>query len=290
MRSLTKTDAASSALMSAFASGMAEAMAVRRAGLSAKAARAEAEMSIKARAEFLANMNHELRTPLNAIIGFATMLKEGDSYKLTAEQRETYADYVLQSADLLLSHINTLLEAAALDGGELSLEPDAVDLAAALGDAVGRAKIAAEAAKVAIDIKSEGAAANGWGDAIRIGQALDHVVRTAVKFSPEGSRILVRALTGDDGWGEIAVRDRGPGMTSDEIEKALLAFEGPHKGLDRSFAGPGIGLAIAKTFVEMQGGRFSVKSKIGEGTLVRIALPPPQAARAARGDEMKLAG
>ena len=290
MRTLSKFDSASSTLISAFASGMGEAMAVRRASNMARAARAEAEMSIKARAEFLANMNHELRTPLNAIIGFTTMLKEGDSYKLTAEQRGNYADYVLQSADLLLSHINTLLEAAALDGGELTLEPAAIDLSAALQDATARAKIAADAGKVSIDIKSDGAAANGWGDAIRIGQALDHVIRTAVKFAPEGSRILVRASTGDDGWGEIAVRDRGPGMSADEIEKALLAFEGPHKGLDRSFAGPGIGFAIAKTFVEMQGGRFSVKSKLGEGTLVRIALPPPQAADVALSDEMKLAG
>lgn len=290
MRTLTKYISAPSALMSAFATGMGEAMAVRRAGNMARAARAEAEMLIKARAEFLANMNHELRTPLNAIIGFATMLKEGDSYRLTPEQRDNYADYVLQSADLLLSHINTLLEAAALDGGELSLEPAAIDLTAALNDAVTRSKIAADAAKVSIDIKSDGPAAKGWGDTIRIGQALDHIVRTAVKFSPEGSRILVRALMSDDGWGEIAVRDRGPGMTAEEIEKALLAFEGAHRGLDRSFAGPGIGLAIAKTFVDLQGGRFSVKSKIGEGTLVRIALPPPQAASVAQDDEMKLAG
>ena len=290
MRTLSKFDSASSTLMSAFASGMGEAMAVRRADNIARAARAEAEMSIKARAEFLANMNHELRTPLNAIIGFATMLKDDEAYKLSAEQRSSYADYVLQSADLLLSHINTLLEAAALDGGELSLEPDAIDLCAALNDAVTRAKIAADAAKVTIDIKSDNAPAKGWGDAIRIGQALDHIVRTAIKFAPEGSRILVRALPSDDDWGEIAVRDRGAGMTPEEIEKALRAFEGAHRGLDRSFAGPGIGLAIAKTFIEMQGGRFSVKSKIGEGTLVRIALPPPQAATATQSDEMKLAG
>jgi two-component system cell cycle sensor histidine kinase PleC len=290
MRTETKFNSASSTLMSAFASGMAEAMAVRRAGMMAKAARAEAEMSIKARAEFLANMNHELRTPLNAVIGFATMLKEGEAYKLTDEQRETYAGYILQSADLLLSHINTLLEAAALDGGALSFEPDAVDLSAALDEAVKRAKIAADAAKVSIDIKSDGAAAQGWGDNIRTGQALDHIIRTAIKVSPEGSRILVRALADSEGWAEIAVRDRGPGMSEGEIEKALTAFQETHRGLDRSFAGPGIGLAIAKTFVELQGGRFSVKSKIGEGTLVRIALRPPQAAAAAQDDEMKLAG
>ncbi|MFZ5617886.1 MAG: sensor histidine kinase [Pseudomonadota bacterium] len=276
--------------MAAFASDMAEAMAVRRAALEAKAARAEAEMSIKARAEFLANMNHELRTPLNAIIGFGTMLKEGEAYKLTAEQRETYADYVLQSADLLLNHINTLLEAAALDGGELTIEPGAIDLSAALEDAVKRARIAADAAKVVIEVKSDAGTAAGWGDPIRLGQAIDHIIRTAIKFSPEGARILVRASIEKDGWAEIAVRDRGEGMTAEAIEKALAAFQETHRGLDRSFAGPGVGLAIAKTFVELQGGRFSLKSKIGEGTLVRIALPPPKAVGAALKDEMKLAG
>lgn len=291
MRSLTTGKSATSSLMSAFANDMAEAMAARRAGMTAKAARAAAEVSIKARAEFLANMNHELRTPLNAIIGFTTMLKDGEAYKLSAEQRDTYADYVLQSADLLLSHINTLLEAAALDSGELTLDSAAIDLTDALSEAVKRAKIAADAAKVSLEVKSEGEAATGWGDAIRTGQAIDHVVRTAIKFAPEGSRILVRAAIDAEGWAEIAVRDRGPGLAPEEIEKALTAFEETHRGLDRSFAGPGIGLAIAKTFVEMQGGRFTIKSRVGEGTLIRISLPPPQAdAPAAASDDIKLAG
>jgi len=293
MRSLGKFESNSSSLMSAFASGMAEAMAVRRAGLTAKAARAEAEASIKARAEFLANMNHELRTPLNAIIGFTTMLKEGAQYNLSAEQRDSYADYVLQSADLLLSHINTLLETAALDGGEVAMEPASIDLPKALEDAVDRAKIAAAAAKVTLDVKPDpdGASAIGWGDPVRTGQALDHVIRTAIKFSSEGGRILVRTLIDQQGWGEIAVRDRGPGMSAEEIGRALSAFAETHRGLDRSFAGPGVGLAIAKTFVELQGGRFSIKSKLGEGTLVRIALPPPVAdAKPTADEEMKLAG
>ena len=286
MRALSEKS--TSSLMASFAAGMAEAMAVRRAALEAKAARAEAEMSIKARAEFLANMNHELRTPLNAIIGFGTMLKEDAAYRLTAEQRDAYADYILQSADLLLGHINTLLETAALDGGELTLEPAPINLSEALDDGVARAKIAADAGKVIIDLKSATSAVRGWGDAVRVSQAIDHVLRTAIKFSPEGSRILVRASTEKDGWAEIAVRDRGPGMGPDVVDKALNAFQETHRGLDRSFAGPGVGLAIAKTFVELQGGRFFIKSKPGEGTLVRIALPPPKAATAS--GEMKLAG
>ncbi len=278
MRALTRTDRTTSSLMADFAAGMAEAAAVRRAGLEAKAARAEAEMSIKARSEFLANMNHELRTPLNAIIGFASMLKDTTTYALSDEQRGAYADYVLQSADLLLGHINTLLEAAALDGGDLALDPAEIDLSVALSDAVKRAKVAADAGKVGFDAKSDDAAAMAWGDPVRLSQALDHIIRTAIRVSPEGARILVRAARDKDGWPEIAVRDRGPGLSPEELNQALTAFNETHRGLDRSFAGPGIGLAIAKTFIELQGGRFSIKSRPGEGTLVRIALAPPKAA------------
>ena len=284
MRTLTRNDRTTSSLMADFAAGMAEAAAVRRAGLEANAARAAAEMSIKARSEFLANMNHELRTPLNAIIGFASMLKDTGTYALSDDQRGAYADYILQSADLLLNHIDTLLEAAALDGGDVALDPAPIDLAAALADAVKRAKIAADAAKVAFELKEEAGPATGWGDPVRLSQALDHILRTAVRSSPEGARILVRASAGADGWAEVAVRDRGQGLTPEEIDRALTAFSEVHRGLDRSFAGPGIGLAIAKSFVELQGGRFAVKSRPGEGTLVRIALPPPAAAG------MRLAG
>jgi signal transduction histidine kinase len=275
-------------LITGYALRMAETMALRRAELEARNAHAEAERSIKARSEFLANMNHELRTPLNAIIGFGTMLKDVDNYDLAPEQRVTYAEYILQSADLLLGHINTLLEAAALDGGELSLEPGVIDMSAILAEAVKRAKIAADSAKVSIDVKPVEETVSGWGDNVRIGQAIDHVIRTAIKFSPQNSRILVRSVVDERGWAEIAVRDRGEGLAPEMVDKALSAFAGVNRGLDRSFAGPGIGLAIAKTFVEIQGGRFSIKSRVGEGTLVRIALPPP---RADAGDgEVRLAG
>jgi len=275
-------------LMADFAGRMAEALAVRRAALDAQAARAEAELLIKTRSEFLANMNHELRTPLNAIIGFGSMLRDSATYPLTDEQRSAYAEYILQSADLLLDHINTLLEAAALDGGELSLEPAPMDLASALEQAVARAAIFAASRSVEIDVKGGGAAAAAWGDATRLGQAVDHVLRTAVKLSPEGGKVLARAARDEHGWPEIAVRDRGEGLSPEALDQALSAFRQLHRGLDRSFAGPGIGLAIAKTFVELQGGRFQIKSRLGEGTLVRIALPPPKSIAPA--EDVRLAG
>ncbi|MEQ8935498.1 MAG: HAMP domain-containing sensor histidine kinase [Amphiplicatus sp.] len=261
-------------LIANYSAKFAEALAVRQAELQARTARAEAELSIRARSEFLSNMNHELRTPLNAIIGFATMLRDSDSYPLGEEQRRTYADYVLQSADLLLGHINTILEAAALDGGAVEITKQMIDFEEALDAAIGRAAIAANAAEVAIARKGPKTGAIGWGDAQRFGQALDHLLRLAIKVSPKGARIFVRASIGDQGWPEIAIRDHGPGHDGAAIAQALSAFDDVHRGLDRSFAGPGIGLAIAKTFIEMQGGRFRIDSKMGAGAIARVSLPP----------------
>ncbi|NJM36243.1 MAG: hypothetical protein HC850_17855, partial [Rhodomicrobium sp.] len=137
-------------LIASYSAKLAEAFAVRRAALDARSARAEAELSIRARSEFLSNMNHELRTPLNAIIGFATMLRDSETYTLTDEQRRSYADYVLQSADLLLGHINTILETAALDGGSVEMARTEIDFAEALELAASRAAITADAAEVKI--------------------------------------------------------------------------------------------------------------------------------------------
>lgn len=276
MRALNPFAIHEGALIGAYSTRLAEAAAVRRAELEARAARAEAEMSIRARSEFLSNMNHELRTPLNAIIGFSTMLRDYDVYPMSDEQRRTYAEYIIQSADLLLGHINTILEMAALDSGSVEMHAGELDLAEIVAGAVTRAGVAAGAAKVKIENKTAKGEIASWGDSQRIGQAVDHLLRTALHVSPEGGRILVRASAADGRWPEIAVRDYGAGFSRDEIKAALSAFDEVHRGLNRSFAGPGVGLAVAKTFIEMQGGIFEIKSKAGEGTIVRIMLPPAE--------------
>jgi two-component system cell cycle sensor histidine kinase PleC len=160
-----------------------------------------------------------------------------------------------------------------------------VDLSEIVAGAVTRAAVAASAAKVTIENKTAKGEIAGWGDAQRIGQAVDHLLRTALHVSSGGGRILVRASVADGRWPEIAVRDYGAGFSRDEIRAALSAFDEVHRGLNRSFAGPGVGLAVAKTFVEMQGGIFEIKSKAGEGTIVRIMLPPAEAPSRAAAQE-----
>ncbi|WP_428409609.1 sensor histidine kinase [Hyphococcus sp.] len=277
MPALTGKNQSSASRLAEYGARMGELLIRRRAELEARAARIEAELAIKARSEFLANMNHELRTPLNAIIGFATMLRDGEDYSLSAEQQRTYAEYILQSADLLLGHINTLLEVAALESGRVEINEEPIDFASLLEDAVKRAQVRAEAAGVALKLQRETDEICGWGDPERFAQALDHLIQTAVKLSHEGGAVHLRACLNTQGWAEIAVRDEGDGLTKDELAEALEAFKELHRGLDRSFLGPGVGYAVAKTFVEMQGGRFFIESREGQGTLARISLPQAEA-------------
>lgn len=277
MRALSLLPTSEGSLIADYASRMSETLLRNRANMEVRAARAEAENSIKARSEFLANMNHELRTPLNAIMGFASMLRDGAAYELEEERRVEYAEYILQSADLLLGHINTILEVAALESGGIELSRDDMALDDILGEALTRLEIRAKAAGVKVIRRDNGDLISACGDPIRAGQAVDHILQAAINGCSEGGRILVRASHDEKGRPEIAVRDDGDGLTQAEIDEALDAFTEVHRGLDRAFNGPGIGYAIAKSFVEIQGGQFHIKSRKGKGTLVRIVLPKPAA-------------
>lgn len=273
MRALQLFHLSEGSLLADYSSLMSEQLVRRRAAAEVREAREEMAAAEKAHAEFLANMNHELRTPLNAIMGFATMLRDGGEFELGDEKRGEYAEYILQSADLLLGHINTILEVAALESGDMELSADEYDAGLLLTEATARAKIRADAAGVEILRRGETDNIMAWGDRIRAGQAVDHVLQIAISACGEGGRVLIRTDRNDDGFPEIAIRDEGKGLSEAEIETVLGAFSERHLGLDRSFKNSGLGYAIAKTFVEMQGGQFLIKSRKSKGTLVRLVLP-----------------
>ncbi len=300
MRALDPFVSRSESLIESYAARIAEAQVIRRAELQSRAARLEAELSIKARSQFLANMSHELRTPLNAIIGFASMIADAEKYGLDPKKGKAYAGYILQSADLLLGHINTILETADLDGGAIEIRQAETDMQALLTDCAKRAEIAAASREVHLDVRVSEAPVTAWADQDRLAQAVDHLLRVAIKFSEPGSTVLARASVSDNGWPEIAIRDSGAGFDETELKAALAAFQSEHRGLERSFEDAGVELAIAKTFTDIQGGRFYVKTRPGKGTLVRVVLPPHNnanapaqedgAEEATDADAMKMAG
>ena len=248
----------------------------RRANVALRAARIEAELAYKARGEFLANMNHELRTPLNAIIGFANMMKDSDTYGLSKEQTTEYLEYILQSSDLLLGHINTILDLASAESGAKIVRQKIVSLEL-VEHSIEKYRPMSDAAGVELTLSHDPDLPLIDVDPDRIDTALSHLLENAITYCEEGGRVVVMLRqgrrTGSQDWLYIAVKDNGAGMSSEELARALKAFEQVHQGLHRRFEGAGIGLPIARAFIELNGGRFDVKSRKGQGTTVRFALP-----------------
>ena len=228
------------------------------------------EAANRHKSEFLANMSHELRTPLNAIIGFSEVLLD-PSLKVTEEERSQFLMDVLSSGKHLLGLINEILDLAKIEAGrmELQIEPALLqDVVEAVSNTM-----RSLAVKKSIDLRveSDESLAPFPMDGARVKQVLLNLVGNAVKFTPEGGRVWVRAGS-EDGAVRVEVADTGPGIALEDQERIFLEFQqaGSDSGKPQ---GTGLGLALAKKFVEMHGGKIWVESEVGKGSRFFFTLP-----------------
>jgi len=248
---------------------------IRRRALAEQQARAaleSAEAASRAKTVFLANMSHELRTPLNAIIGFselaAALMNEIETGKYGG-----YLGNITESAHHLLSVINDILDVSRIEAGKVTLREQDVDVAELVKSAtrlVGQmitAKSQAMTASVATDMPRLRA------DERLLKQVLLNVLSNASKFTPDGGHITVRADAAG-GAIAIAIADDGVGIAPADIPLVLQAFGQVENALSRKHEGTGLGLPLAKSFIELHGGTLSLVSDIGKGTTVTIAFPP----------------
>ena len=234
---------------------------------------AEAEEASRAKSAFLAAMSHELKTPLNAVLGFSEIIKDEVLGPIQPQRYRAYASDIHASGTRLLAIISDVLDVARLSGGAITLNarPHAVCVLAE--EAVTMARIATEDRRdVAIEI------APGLPqvdvDPQRLRQSLANLLSNALKFTPQGGRVSLKAWQDAGGGICFAVRDTGIGMDREKIAAALEAFRQLDGSLARRFEGAGLGLAITKSLVELHGGTLAIESAIGTGTVVTIALPP----------------
>jgi signal transduction histidine kinase len=224
------------------------------------------------KSDFLANMSHELRTPLNAIIGFSEVLLD-PSLKISEEERSQFLTDIFTSGKHLLMLINEVLDLSKVEAGrmELQIEPTAFG---GILDSV-QSITRPLAAKKLIDLRMEN---NGnlptlSIDAARVRQVLLNLVGNAIKFTPQGGRVWVRTVT-EDGGLRVEVGDTGPGIPAGEHERVFLEFQQVKTaGNPISSEGTGLGLALAKRYVEMHGGRLWVESEVGKGSRFILTLP-----------------
>ena len=233
-----------------------------------------AESADRAKSEFLANMSHELRTPLNAIIGFSHGMKESIFGPLGNKSYTEYAGNILDSGEHLLAVINDILDLSNIETGRLDLHDEHLDVAGLIEAALNLVRERAAAAGIALDAELAQPLPGLYADGRRVKQILVNILSNAVKFTPEGGTVALTTDLEDDGGLAISITDTGIGMNEDDLAKAMVPFVQVDSSLTREYEGTGLGLPLTKALTEMLGGKFSIRSRKGEGTSVTVRFPP----------------
>jgi signal transduction histidine kinase len=246
------------------------ALAERAAGQEAEQVGAALAVASRHKTEFLANMSHELRTPLNAIIGFSEVLGSQTFGPLNEKQAEYVAD-VLASGRHLLGIINDILDLAKADAGRVELQITGLDLEAVLASALQPFQKAAAGNGVELSLHVGTGAGRIEADEAKLAQVLGHLVSNALKFTPEGGRVTVRASQDTDHV-EISVSDTGRGIGPGDTERIFDPFA---HGDDSSGTeqGAGLGLALGRRYAELHGGSLMVANAAGAGATFILRLP-----------------
>ena len=223
------------------------------------------------KSEFLANMSHELRTPLNAILGFSEVLAE----RMFGEVNEKQAEYlqdILSSGRHLLSLINDILDLAKVEAGRLELELGRFHLPTALDNALTLVRGRAMRREITLTQTVDERLGDIVADERKVKQILVNLLSNAVKFTPEGGRVGLSA-TAADGVLTIAVSDTGVGIAPEDQAAIFEEFRQVGRDDVRKQEGTGLGLTLAKKFVELHGGRIRVQSEVGQGSTFTFTLP-----------------
>jgi signal transduction histidine kinase len=243
-------------------------------------AKETAEAGSRAKSEFLANMSHELRTPLNAIMGFAEVIASEIFGPVGTDRYREYAEMIRLSGGHLLQIISDILDLAKIEADHVVLDEQHIrvpEVLAMCGTLVARR---AEEAGVQVRIQTAPDLPLLVADELRVKQIVLNLLSNAVKFSPKGTEVLVAADAGADGSIEIAVCDRGCGMTAEEIALAVQPFRQVNSVIAKRSEGTGLGLPLAVRLVKLHGGRLDIDSQPGKGTVARARFPAARSAEA----------
>jgi signal transduction histidine kinase/CheY-like chemotaxis protein len=232
------------------------------------------------KSEFLAAMSHELRTPLNAVIGFSEVLLERMFGDLNEKQAEYLGD-ILASGRHLLSLINDILDLSKVEAGRMELELATFSLVEALENGLTMVRERAAHHGIALALEVDPQIGPVAADERKVKQVVFNLLSNAVKFTPDSGRVDVTARLAA-GEVRVAVRDSGIGIAPEDQERIFEEFYQAGRGGaggdagSRPREGTGLGLALARRFVELQGGRLRVESQPGAGSTFTFTLPMPQ--------------
>jgi signal transduction histidine kinase len=218
---------------------------------------------------FVATVSHELRTPLTSISGFLEMLL--DEEHALGESGRQYLDVIRRSTDRLHALVEDLLLIAQIEAHRIELELSLVDLGALARTTAESARPTAADKGVEIDVHIDSPPPVN-GDVVRLGQVLDNLVSNAVKFTPEGGRVVITAEADGDS-ARVTIADDGIGIPADEQPQIFSRFFRASTATQRAIPGTGLGLAISRALVEQHGGTIVLSSREGVGTEISVSLP-----------------
>jgi PAS domain S-box-containing protein len=231
---------------------------------------AASEEASRTKSSFLAAMSHELRTPLNAIAGYADLLLAGVAGELSEQQRQ-YVERVRAGQQHLLGVINDILNFSRIEAGQLRYDPEPMSLRRSIEAVIPLVEPQAQAKHIQL-----GQAASDdvtvLADSSKVEQILLNLLSNAIKFTPAGGQIeLSSGKEGESGF--AAVRDTGVGIPAGDIEAIFQPFVQVGRSLTSPHEGTGLGLAISSDLAHGMGGKLSVESTLGEGSVFTLRLP-----------------
>ena len=220
------------------------------------------------RADFVSLVSHELRTPMAAVIGAARTLQQRWR-ELSPEHRESFLDLIAGETNRLADLIGDVLDTSRIEAGTFSFRFAEVDLGRLVTDAVATAQVSQDEVQLRADVRPPLPEIRGDGERLR--QVLTNLIDNAIKYSPAGAEVEVRAYQ-EDGLVRIDVRDSGPGIAKDD-QKLIFEKFGRVTGSGATRPGTGLGLFIARSIAEAHGGALDVDSAPDQGSTFTLELP-----------------
>jgi PAS domain S-box-containing protein len=226
----------------------------------------------RAKSEFLSRTSHELRTPLNIIMGFAEFLIEGELNPLDPKHKE-YLQDIYSSGKHLLRLIDDVLDLARVEAGKMELRLEKFSARAAIESVSAGVKVVAQKRKIHIDVAISPEIREVTLDQQKFKQILQNLLSNAIKFTESGGVVRIRVQPQDSQHFKLVIKDTGIGIKSEDLPRLFQDFEQLDSGSSRRYEGSGLGLALTKGLVELQGGTITVESQYGVGTSFLVVLP-----------------